>query len=298
MKRSRSRLADQLAGGAIAAGRVAAHQCGRHPFQLAQHQVGGRRQLVGHRHLRGSQRVAGRIRLAVVAAQRLKAADPDGRAHDPVSQRPAHRVGHHHRQRHPTPPLQLRPQRPRRRVRVDRQQHHLVVARRVRTVDPGAGADEPVVRLGDQQRPAPPHDPPALAKYHLGQARVAVRRGQLDRPRRRRHLPQVGHPTLRLADRLVRHHHHIAPLQRRRGRQQQRCQIRARLDLAGHGQRQDLEPHAAIPAASSAARASRSRAAASRMMVSTTTARMPSCSTRAASSASCSSSTSTSASPW
>ena len=125
MKRSRSRLADQLAGGALAAGRVAAHQCGRHTFQLAQHQVGGRRQLVGHRHLRGSQRVAGRVRLAVVPAQRLQAADPDGRAHDPVSQRPAHRVGHHHRQRHPAPPLQLRPQRPRRRVRIDRQQHHL-----------------------------------------------------------------------------------------------------------------------------------------------------------------------------
>src|ERR671916_387641 len=45
-------------------------------------------------------------------------------------------------------------------------------AARVRAVDAGVGADEAVVRLGDQHAPVHAHDAPRLVQHHLDVAGV------------------------------------------------------------------------------------------------------------------------------
>ena len=172
-------------------------------------------------------------------------------------------------------------------VRVDRQQDDDIGPRGVRPVDPRAGADEPVMRLGDQQRSPPPHDPAALAQHELSEAGIAVRSRQLPGSLGRGDGGQIHETALGLGDRLVRHDHHVAVHERRGGGQQHPGKVLSRPDLTVDRERQDLERHATAPAASRAVRASRSRAAASRMIVSATTARMPWRSTAPASSASC-----------
>jgi hypothetical protein len=56
-------------------------------------------------------------------------------------------------------------------------------------VDAGRRAHEPVLRLGDHQGAALPHDPLRLAEDDLDLTRVALVAGELD------HLARAGWPT-------------------------------------------------------------------------------------------------------
>ncbi len=81
---------------------------------------------------------------------------------------PAERVADHHGA------AQRRPQRPRRRIGVERQQHRQVLAARVGPVHAGVGADESVAGPADQPAVVGPQDLLGLIHHDLDRARVLV----------------------------------------------------------------------------------------------------------------------------
>ena len=133
----------------------------------------------------------------------------------------------------------------RRRVRVDRQQDEHARLGRVRMVDAGRRADEPVRGLGDHERPALADDPLRLPQHGLHLARVALVAGELDRLRRRLEAVDADHATFRLGHDLLREHEHVAVRELGAFRDHRR-QIVALPDLgqAVHGQDRD---HAGTP---------------------------------------------------
>ncbi len=146
-------------------------------------------------------------------AQRGEPAGADGGADDPIAQRAAHGVGNDDREPSARGLLELAPQPRCGRVRVARQEHDTVGAGGVGAVHPCAGADETMVGLGDEQRAAMAHDADALAQDHLDDTGIAVGGGELEGTRARFHRGEVDDLPLRLAHRLVRHHHDVAVAQ-------------------------------------------------------------------------------------
>ena len=74
---------------------------------------------------------------------------------------------------------------------------------RVRLVDPRRGTDEPMARLGDDERRRPrAHDPTALLEDHLDAACV-LRTGELARPGGRLNFVEMQDASFHLRDRLL-----------------------------------------------------------------------------------------------
>ena len=113
--------ADQLARAGAVVGRpaVPAHDRHGHAGQLALHQIAGRGQLVGHRHLRHPQLVAEPVDLAAGIGQGRQPGHADREVDDAAAPRAAHRVGDHDRDVRAGPLGQLGPQ-PRPRTRPGR----------------------------------------------------------------------------------------------------------------------------------------------------------------------------------
>ena len=106
--------------------------------------------------------------------------------------------------------LELGPEPPRRGVGVDREQETSPPGAGVRGVDPGVRADQPAVRLDDQDALAA-DDPPALAEDQLDQRRVLVEPGgELARALARLDVGQRAAPSLGLRDDLLRDRDDVA----------------------------------------------------------------------------------------
>ena len=154
----------------------AADDRGGHLARLAEHELCGAGDLVGDRDLRRLE-LAARARPSCPRRSRSGAipATPSATSVVPC------------RQARPNESLTITPtsapgqlaqpvaQPARGGVRIDGSRTSVPVARRVRRVDAGRGADEAVPRLGDHERRPGADDLAALAEDHLDVARVAVR---------------------------------------------------------------------------------------------------------------------------
>ena len=112
------------------------------------------------------QRPSPGVRLAAQVEERLHARDADGDVGRPLPPGAAEGVGDDHRGRDAEAGGERVAEAARRRVRVAREQHHPVVAGRVRAVDARARADEAVLGLGDDELVAAAADGARLAQDH------------------------------------------------------------------------------------------------------------------------------------
>ena len=99
----------------------------------------------------------------------------------------------------------------RRGVGVDREQNDGIRPLRIRRVDARRCADEPVLRLGDDEGRPRAHDLARLREDHLDPARVRVA-SKLVRPFRRLDLAQVDDATLDLRHRFLGDDDHVSGL--------------------------------------------------------------------------------------
>ena len=91
-----------------------------------------------------------------------------------------------------------------------------VAARDVREVDARVGADEPMVRLGDDDAALHADDAAALLENELNQPRVtAVVCAELAREGRRVDIDEAHEPAFGLRDDLLADHQHVAGLEGR-----------------------------------------------------------------------------------
>jgi hypothetical protein len=124
-------------------------------------------------------------------------------------------------------------------VRVLGQQNHLASRRRVRLVDAGVGADEPVVGSADQDAALCSQEVRGLVEHGLHEPRVLavlVRDGAS--PLARHDLPQGPDTPLALGDGLVRDHDDVTVAQvgwRRFGEQRGEVVSRDQLGEGGQG---------------------------------------------------------------
>ena len=122
------------------------------PSRLAHHELGGAGELVRDRDLRRAELAPACVGRTAKVAERRDPGDAErdvGRALPP---RAPERVAHDHADVRPRQLDEPFAQPPRGRVGVEREQDEQVLARRVRGVDAGRGADEAVARLGDHER--------------------------------------------------------------------------------------------------------------------------------------------------
>ena len=101
----------------------------------------------------------------------------------------------------------------RRRIGIIREQDEHLRPGRIRRVDARGGADEAVLRLGDDERQPNAHDPCSLAEDHLDPARILLVAGDLPRPVRRLDAGESDDPAFGLRDDLLREHDHVAVLE-------------------------------------------------------------------------------------
>ena len=216
---------------------------GRNAVGLAHDELRRAGDLVGDGDLRRVQLVAGGVPLAVEVDERRDAGDAErdvGRAASPGA---PERVGDDHAD------LGAGELADRGRADaaaeasgIEREQDERVRPLRVRGVDAGRRADEPVPRLGDDERRARADDLARLAQDHLETTRIGVA-GELARPLRRLDVREVDDATLDLRDRLLRDDEDVVVLEARlRARvDDERGEIVALLELRDPAERDDAQ---------------------------------------------------------
>ena len=207
-----------------------AHHGHRHRGQFALDQIGGRRDLVGHRDLGDHQLVAVPVDSTRISVQHSQTGRADSGVDLTVAPGPAHRVGDHHRDVDAQPVAQTGAQRGGAAVGIDWQQRKFGPAH-VGSVHAGGGLNQPDPVLGDQG--------PALARQHPH--RLVV--DQLA-PQR---IPLVGvlgcghQPALAFGHHLAGDHDDVAVAQPWRGGGDGSTQIVARPEFGKPGDGQDLD---------------------------------------------------------
>ncbi len=205
--------------------------------------------LVGKAGLGHLQWSSEEIGMSAQIDKRRQPGGAEGDADRPFAPRPAKAVADDDGKRHAKGRDQSLAQRPRRPVRVERQQQHPlggIIGRDVRMIDTGIGHDETEPVLDDQQPRAAAHHPPQFGQHHLDKARVLVDLGGECHGRGRGpHRRDVDIPPLGFRDDLLRHHQHVAvcrrqPVGRERG-DGDRAEIVARFDELDAGERLELD---------------------------------------------------------
>ena len=208
-KRSRSRGMTSSPPLPSPAASTPTHDRRRYLSGLPHHELGRTCELVRDCDLRGDQLAAGRIDRTPKIAEWRQPRHAKRDVRRPLAPGPAERVADddtHRRARELAQAVTDAPGRP---VGIEREQHERPGTARVRRVDSGRGAHEPVMRLGDHERRTGANDLPGLAQDPLDVPWVTVRAGQLDRPGRRLDLVEGDHAPLHLRDRLLGDHHHV-----------------------------------------------------------------------------------------
>ena len=168
-------------GDAVACDLEPADDRGRNSVDLAHHELGGARDLVGDGDLRRMQLVADPVARAAQVAHHLEAGRTERDVDRPLAPRPPERVRDQHRDGLAGEVAEPFADAGRRCVGIDRQEDEHAGRGSVRRVDTCRGADEPVRRLGDHERRAHAHHARGLAQDHLDPARIVVVAGDLDR---------------------------------------------------------------------------------------------------------------------
>src|SRR5579871_5258816 len=197
----------------LVAGNVeAAHDGDRDTVELAEDELRGAGYLVGDGDTRRVELVARRILLSVEDAERLDAGGADRDVRRAGAPRAPERVGDDHAHRPAGALAQLVAQARRGAVGIDREQDERFRLRRVRRVDTGRAADEPVLRASDQERRPGADELDGLVEDHLNPARVGVG-GELARLLRRLDIRERDDAPLHLRDRLLRDDDDVAVLE-------------------------------------------------------------------------------------
>src|SRR5688572_6916793 len=148
--------------------------CGRDAVRLAHDELGRARYLVGNGDLRGVQLVPCRIELAGEIDEGRDPGHPERYIRRPAAPGAAERVGDDDADRDARV-LADRDAKPvGRGIRVERQKDERVGPSRVRSVDTRGGADEPVARLGDDERRSHAQHLARLPQDHLEAPRVGI----------------------------------------------------------------------------------------------------------------------------
>ena len=186
----------------------ATDQGGRAAGRLAECELGGRGELVGHGTDRRAHDPAVVVGDAAQVLERRQARHADRDVDDAPAPRPAERVAHDDGKVDPEAALDGLPNPRRGGVGVVRQERDDLAAGRadVGGVDPAVGADEAVRGLRDEHAVRHPDDPPGLAQDDLDLAGVAIPAlGKLDGLRARFDRRQVDDRALGLGDDLLGH---------------------------------------------------------------------------------------------
>jgi hypothetical protein len=195
---------DEVGRAPLAARVHAADDRRGHSPGLAEHELGGTGDLVGHRDLGGAKLAPTGVRRAAQVPERSEARDAERDVGRPLPPRAAERVAHDHADVRVRQVAQPGAKPSRRPVGIERQQHEDAVRRRVGGVDPCRRADEAVPRLCDHERWPGAHHLAALAQDHLHVPRITVRPGQLHGACGRLDVREPHHAALDLGDRLLR----------------------------------------------------------------------------------------------
>src|SRR6476659_557673 len=234
---------DKVAPAAFAFEPEAADDCCRDAVGLPHYELRRSGDLVRDRDLRGMQLVAARVELAVEIEDRRGPGDSERDIGGSEAPGPAERVGNDDTDIDAGQLADPRPESCSRGVGIDREENQRVRSFRVRGVDAGRGAHEPVPRLRDDEGRARAHDLACFGHADLDAPRVGVTRelacalGYFD-------AREVDDPALHLRDRLLCDDEDVVlsePAYCRRRLDDKTCEVAVLLELREAVQRDDAK---------------------------------------------------------